>query len=248
MTSPSKNIVEWCKRLRLGSQFVEAVTAKKSKERDFLVGLLESEISRRDALAIERNIKTANFPELKTLADFDFSNVEIPTSVTRRYFTDAVFVQNKYSIFMYGRPGTGKTHLSIALGIEACKHFHKTAFYRLPNLIAQLRKAKAENDAHFYKRIAKTELIILDEFGYPPREDDTIELFFDFISNFCYQQKSLILTSNRTFKEWLTDFPEPRAEKMAQATLDRIAQNTLLFNFTGESHRVNHSNLSDFAP
>ena len=75
MTTPSKDTVEWCKQLRLGSNFVEAVTAKKSKERDYLIELLEGEINRRDALAIERNIKNANFPELKTLADFDFSHV-----------------------------------------------------------------------------------------------------------------------------------------------------------------------------
>ena len=247
MTSPSRDTVEWCKRLRLGSNFVEAVTAKKSKERDYLIDLLEGEINRRDALAIERNIKNAGFPEIKTLADFDFTNVEIPTSVTRSYFTDTVFVDNKYSIFMYGRPGTGKTHLAIALGIEACKHFHKVAFYRLPSLVTQLREAKSSNDARFYKRLSKLDLIILDEFGYPPREDDTIELLFDFISNYCYQQKSLIMTSNRTFKEWLTDFTDPRAEKMAQATLDRIAQNTLLFNFTGESHRCNFTNPSEIA-
>ena len=171
----------------------------------------------------------------------------MPTSVARPFYTDAVFVQSKYSIFMYGRPGTGKTHLAIALGIEACRHFHKVAFYRLPSLIAQLREAKSTNDARFYKRLSKTDLIILDEFGYPPREDDTIELLFDFISNYCYQQKSLIMTSNRTFKEWLTDFPDPRAEKMAQATLDRIAQNTLLFNFTGESRRANFTNSSEIA-
>lgn len=247
MTTPSKDTVEWCKRLRLGSNFVEAVTAKKSKERDYLIELLEGEINRRDALAIERNIKNACFPELKTLADFDFTHVEMPTSVARPFYTDAVFVQSKYSIFMYGRPGTGKTHLAIALGIEACRHFHKVAFYRLPSLIAQLREAKSTNDARFYKRLSKTDLIILDEFGYPPREDDTIELLFDFISNYCYQQKSLIMTSNRTFKEWLTDFPDPRAEKMAQATLDRIAQNTLLFNFTGESRRANFTNSSEIA-
>lgn len=247
MTSPSRDTVEWCKRLRLGSNFVEAVTAKKSKERDYLIDLLEGEINRRDALAIERNIKNAAFPEIKTLADFDFTNVEMPSSVTRAYFTDTVFVDNKYSIFMYGRPGTGKTHLAIALGIEACKHFHKVAFYRLPSLVAYLREAKSSNDARFYKRLSKLDLIILDEFGYPPREDDTIELLFDFISNYCYQQKSLIMTSNRTFKEWLTDFPDPRAEKMAQATLDRIAQNTLLFNFTGESRRANFTNSSEIA-
>lgn len=176
MTTPSKDTVEWCKRLRLGSNFVEAVTAKKSKERDYLIELLEGEINRRDALAIERNIKNANFPEIKTLADFDFTNIEMPTSVTRTYFTDTVFVDNKYSIFMYGRPGTGKTHLAIALGIEACKHFHKVAFYRLPSLIAQLREAKSTNDMRFYKLMSKVELIILDEFGYCTQREATLKM------------------------------------------------------------------------
>lgn len=244
MTRSVSQTVSWCKRLRLGEPFVEAVQSKKSKERDFLLELLEGEIERRDALAIERNVKQANFPELKMLADFDFSEVHTPTSVAMPYFTECQFVTDKYNLFLYGKPGTGKTHLAIALGIEACKRFKKAAFYRFPDLIQALRLATASHDAKFRKRLAKLDLIILDEFGYQPRDPDTIQLFFDFITDYCYEKKSLILTSNRTIKEWLSDFTDPRDEKMAQAAIDRLAQDTLLFIFLGESHRVLQSQMT----
>lgn len=214
---------------------------KKGKERDFLLELLEGEIDRRDALAIERNIKQANFPELKLLADFDFSEVQPPTSVAMPYFTDCEFVNDRYNLFLYGKPGTGKTHLAIALGIEACKRFKKVAFYRLPDLIQRLRNIS--NDAKLRKQLARLDLIIIDEFGYPPRDPDFIQLFFDFITDYCYEKKSLILTSNRTIREWLSDFTDPRDEKMSQATIDRLAQDTLLFSFLGESHRIIQSKL-----
>lgn len=205
---------------------------------------MEDEIERRDALAIERNIKAANFPELKTLSDFDFTEVQSPTSVAMPYFTECQFVTDKYNLFLYGKPGTGKTHCAIALGIEACKHLKKVAFYRFPDLIQALRDATANKDDKYFKRLTKLDLIILDEFGYPPRDPDTIQLFFDFITNYCYEKKSLILTSNRTLKEWLSDFTDPRDEKMANAAIDRLAQDTLLFTFLGESHRVLQSKMA----
>lgn len=207
--------------------------------------MIEDEIDRRDVLAVERNIKAACFPEVKTLADFDFAEVQIPPSVAMPYFTECEFVNDRYNLFLYGKPGTGKTHLAIALGIEACKHLKKVAFYRFPDLIQRLRDATATKDTRFFKRLAKLDLIILDEFGYPPRDTDTIQLFFDFIARYCYEKKSLILTSNRTIKEWLSDFPDSRDEKMAHAAIDRLAQDTLLFSFLGESHRVLQSKLTD---
>lgn len=245
MTRSSSQTVTWCKRLRLGQPFVEAVQSKKSEKRDFLIELIEDEIDRRDVLAVERNIKAACFPEVKTLADFDFAEVQIPPSVAMPYFTECEFVNDRYNLFLYGKPGTGKTHLAIALGIEACKHLKKVAFYRFPDLIQRLRDATATKDTRFFKRLAKLDLIILDEFGYPPRDTDTIQLFFDFIARYCYEKKSLILTSNRTIKEWLSDFPDSRDEKMAHAAIDRLAQDTLLFSFLGESHRVLQSKLTD---
>ncbi|MGN1385964.1 MAG: ATP-binding protein [Bacillus sp. (in: firmicutes)] len=115
----------------------------------------------------------------------------------------------------------------------------------MPDLTQALRTAAASHDTKFYKRLAKFDLIIIDEFGYPPRDPDTIQLFFDFITDHCYEKKSLILTSNRTIKEWLSDFTDPRDEKMAHTAIDRLAQDTLLFTFLGESHRVLHSKLTD---
>ena len=190
-------------------------------------------------------MKSARFPEIKTLSDFNFSEVQAPTSVAMPYFTDCVFIDDRYSLFLYGKPGTGKTHLAIALGIEACRMKKKVAFYRLPELIQCLRAATASKDAKFFKRLAKLDLIIIDEFGYPPHDPDTIQLFFDFITDYCYEKKSLILTSNRTLKEWLSDFSDPRDEKMANAAIDRLAQDTLLFSFLGQSHRVLESKLAD---
>lgn len=244
MTSSCNRTIAWCKRLKLGEPFIDAVQGKKTKERDYLLELLEGEIERRDALAIERLVKQANFPEMKSIADFDFSDVVLPSDVAAPYFTECRFVADKYNLFLYGQPGTGKTHLAIALGLEACKRMQRTAFFRMPELISRLRVARAQNDARFFKRLLKLELIIIDEFGYPPQEVDTIPLFFDFVSEFCYEKKSIVMTSNRTIREWLSDFTAPRDEKMAQATIDRLAQDTLLVSFGGKSRRILHSKLT----
>jgi DNA replication protein DnaC len=208
---------------------------------------MQCEIARRDALAIEKRIKSAGFPEFKTLKTFDFKDIDTPKSVTRQFFTGCDFIDSKFNIFMYGPPGVGKTHLSIALGLEACKRMYRVKFYRMTDLIQVLRQAELSNDAKFYKTIAKTNLIIIDEFGFPPQSPDTVRLFFDFVSNSCYEKKSLIMTSNRTVAEWLSDFEGTHDEKMAQATIDRIVQDSFLFNFKGQSRRVSTSKLSDTA-
>jgi DNA replication protein DnaC len=243
--STSQTTVDLCKRLRLGTPFIDAVLSKKSKERDYLCELIAGEIDRRDGLRVEKYIKSANFPEFKMLDEFDFADVSLPSAVTRDYFTNCHFIRDRYSLFMYGPPGTGKTHLAIALGIEACKRFYKVALFRLTDLISHLRTLKHASAGKLRKQISKADLIIIDEFGYPPRDDDTTQIFFDFITDTCYEKKSLIMTSNRTVTEWLSDFTDPRDERMAHATIDRIVQHTLLFSFTGESHRARGSCMID---
>ena len=133
---------------------------------------------------------------------------------------------------MYGNVGTGKTHLSIALGMEACKKGIETRFYRTAALVNRLSEAKKEGTlSSFMKKIMKAELIICDEWGYVPLDITGARLLFELISE-CYEQRTLIINTNIEFSRWINVFYD---KDMTAAILDRVLHHCHLLYLSTEN-------------
>lgn len=142
---------------------------------------------------------------------------------------------------MYGNVGTGKTYLSIALGVEACRKGIETKFYRTAALVNRLFKAKRSSTlSSFMKQISKAELVICDEWGYVPLDRTGAQLQFEVISE-CYERKTLTINTSIEFSRWVNVFYD---EQMTGAIMDRMLHNCHLLLFPGPSNQIRESGLS----
>lgn len=192
-------------------------------------------------MSVNKLLKKAGFYTLKTFEDFIFDEVTLPSGITPDYLRECKFLENKNNIVMYGNVGTGKTHLSIALGVEACKKGIEVRFYRtsaLVNKLAELKKAGTLSV--FLKKLNKADLLIFDEWGYVPLDRVGAQLLFEVISD-CYEQKSVIINTNIEFSRWVNIFYD---EQMTGAIIDRILHHCHLLLFPGQSNRMRESGLN----
>lgn len=234
-------IRDLCKQLRLGSHIAEAYTQIQAKtHEDFLLNVLTEAVRDRELQRRNRYIRQAGFDLMKSFEDFDFSNVTLPSSTTAESLRSCEFVRNKQNLILYGRPGTGKTHLATALGIEACRNDYRVMYFKTSRLVNLLSQARAGNkELRFWKKLDKAQVLILDEWGYIPFERVGTQLLFEAISA-CYEKRSVILTTNLPFDEWNTIFYD---QKLTTAILDRLVHHGLLLMHEGQSYRLQHSKM-----
>jgi DNA replication protein DnaC len=234
-------IRDLCKQLRLGSHIAEAYTEIQAKtHEEFLLNVLTEAVRDRELQRRNRYIRQAGFDLMKSFEDFDFSNVTLPANTTAETLRSCDFVRNKQNLILYGRPGTGKTHLATALGIEACRNDYRVLYFKtshLVNLLSQARREKTES--RFWKKLDKAKVLILDEWGYIPFERVGTQLLFEAISA-CYEKRSVVLTTNLPFDEWNTIFYD---QKLTTAMLDRLVHHGLLLMHEGQSYRLQHSKM-----
>ncbi len=201
----------------------------------FLLQLVELERIEREKRASQRRLKTAKFPNLKTLDGFDFA---VQPSINKLLVAELMrcqYIDNRESVILVGNPGTGKTHLAIALGVEACGRGQKVRFWRVTELITQLMEAREERQLMRMKnQLAKLDLLILDELGYVPASKLGAELLFDVIST-AYERTSLIVTTNLPFENWTEVLG---SERLTGATLDRLTHRCHILEATGPSYRL----------
>ena len=230
-----------CKELRLSHNIVDMAEKIEAKTHiEFLVQLLRSELKYRENNRIDKLLKKAGFYSLKDFDGLKFDEVTLPSSITPEYLKDCEFLETKSNIVMYGNVGTGKTHLSIALGVEACKKGIETRFFRTAALVNRLSEEKKKGTlSKFMKQILKSELLILDEWGYVPLDRLGAQLLFEIISE-CYERKSLIINTNIEFSRWVTVFYD---EQMTSAIVDRVLHHCHLLLFPGQSNRIKESGL-----
>ena len=230
-----------CKELRLSHNIVDMAEKIEAETHiDFLVQLLRSELKHRENNRIDKLLKKAGFYSLKDFDGFKFDEVTLPSSITPEYLKDCEFLETKSNVVMYGNVGTGKTHLSIALGVEACKKGIETRFFRTAALVNRLSEEKKKGTlSKFMKQILKSELLILDEWGYVPLDRLGAQLLFEIISE-CYERKSLIINTNIEFSRWVTVFYD---EQMTSAIVDRVLHHCHLLLFPGQSNRIKESGL-----
>jgi len=232
-----------CRELRLSQNIVEtAENIKAETHLDFLVQLFRSELEYREHKRIDKLLKKAGFYSLKDFDGFKFDEVTLPSSVTPEYLKNCDFLESKSNIVMYGNVGTGKTYLSIAIGVEACKKGIETRFFRTAALVNRLSEEKKKGTlSKFMKQILKSELLILDEWGYVPLDRLGAQLLFEIISE-CYERKSLIINTNIEFSKWVNVFYD---EQMTSAIVDRILHHCHLLLFEGQSYRIKESGLRE---
>lgn len=232
------DVYEICKRLRLGNAVREALSEPSSKS-DFMLETLAEEVKTRDVNRTNLFIRQAKFPEYKSFEAYNFENVRFPEHAERSYFTDGEFVADKQGVFLYGSPGTGKTHFAIATGINLCKSGRRVQFWRSYVLAERLKDAAASGEMmKFQKAIRRQACIIIDEFGFYPTDMLSVRLLFELFSESIYEQISFILTSNIDFSEWIERSEEPH---VAEAIVDRIVHVSSVIGFGGESMRVAQS-------
>ena len=236
------DIAACCKRLRLSKNIVEmSDKIQADSHQEYLLKLLQSEVLHREQTRKNKLLKKAGFYTIKTFESFRFDEVTLPGGITPEYLRECEFIANKSNIVMYGNVGTGKTHLSIALGVEACKKGFEVRFFRtsaLVNKLAELKKAGTLSV--FLRNLSKADLLICDEWGYVPLDRIGAQLLFEVISE-RYERKSVIINTNIEFSRWVNVFYD---EQMTGAIIDRILHHCHLLLFPGQSNRMRESGLN----
>jgi DNA replication protein DnaC len=235
-------IAACCKELKLSRNIVEmSEKLQADSHQEYLYKILKSEMEHREYARKDKLIKNAGFYSIKTFEGFRFDEVTLPASVTPEYLKNCEFLDTKTNLVMYGNVGTGKTYLSIALGVEACKRGIETRFFRTAALVNKLSEAKKSGTlSAFMKQVSKAEIIICDEWGYVPLDRTGAQLLFELISE-CYERRTLIINTNIEFSRWVNVFYD---EQMTAAILDRVLHHCHLLLFPGPSNRMRESGLS----
>jgi len=206
---------------------------------DFLQQLAELEVQRRIAAAIERRLKQAEFPMVKELSDYRFADVP---KLNKKYVLDLArcqFIESKTNLVITGSPGVGKTHLAIAFGREACKRGYAAKFFTASRLVNTYIEARQERTIlKLEKNIRRCDLIVVDELGYIPLDRMGSEHLFGFFSQ-CYEQTSLIVTTNLPFADWPQVFADD--ERLAGALLDRLTHHVHILEIVADSYRLKSS-------
>ena len=197
--------------------------------------LIEHELEVRERNKRQRLFRKAAFPQIKSFTDYDFSQVVFPQDYTKEDLMSLKFVDAAQDFVFYGQTGRGKTHLAIAVGAACVQKGKMVRFFTAADLVLALTKANRSHTLEtLLKDIAKADLLIFDEFGYVPLDIEGARLLFQVISS-CYENRSLLITTNIEFSKWGTIFGD---DKLAAATIDRIVHHGRLVEFNGTSKRM----------
>lgn len=202
---------------------------------EFLSMLLEDEVNRRSDNKRRKLYKRARLPFEKDLSDFDFT---FQPSIKKQEILELStcrFIEKRENILFLGQPGTGKTHLSVAIALQALEYGKTVLFTTVWEMINTLQQSRA--DFSYHKKIQsylKPDLLILDELGYRSLGESTVEDFFEIVSR-RYEKGSIIITSNRTLTEWDKVFID---KTLTTAVVDRLMHYCTVVEIKGESYRV----------
>ena len=234
-----QSIEQTMRTLKLGGLAKEWRSVPYRDPEQYIRDLLDIEVREREANRMTRMIKQAGFRVLKTLDSFVWKpGIEIPSSITREEMETAAFVSQKENLVLMGAVGTGKTHLATAIALNLCRQGRHVRFYTATGL-ANILQEKHQRGmlTGFMSSLRKVELLVLDEIGFITLHKEASELLFQVVSD-CYEQKSLIITSNLEFSQWNTVFGD---SKLTAALIDRLIHHSHIVVFSGPGHRLEES-------
>jgi len=205
---------------------------------DYLLRLSELELIDRNHRMVERRIKAARFPTVKSLDTFDFLAIPSLNKALVLELARCEYVERRDNVFALGNSGTGKTHVALGLGLAACQRGLSVGFTTAAALVHELIEARDERRLlNLQRKLARLKLLIIDELGFVPLSKTGAELLFEVFSQ-RYERGSVLATSNLPFDEWTEVFG---SERLTGALLDRLTHHVHILEMNGESFRLKQS-------
>ena len=244
--SPGQEIVldDALRQLRLPAMVREwrehARQAKEAGEghTGFLLALASRELEQRQANQIQRRLRAARFPRLKTLETTDLNKWPALDAVQVRDYAECDYITRCENVVLLGKHGTGKTHAATVLGVEACRRGYRVGFTTAAGLVNTLIESREERQLkRQLAKLSRFELLIVDEVGYIPFSAEGAQLLFQVFSD-RYEKGSMIVTSNLPFAQWTSVFGDAA---LTAALLDRLTHHCAIHQFDWESIRFTES-------
>jgi DNA replication protein DnaC len=215
----------------------EAADANEDYEH-YLLRLTELEVAARASNAVQARIRAAGFPVSKDFDTFDFTAVPSLSKPKMLELARGEWIEQRTNTCLIGSPGTGKTHLAIALGLAACRQGKRVRFSTAAALVTRLEEAQKQYQLdRVLAQLDRVDLLICDELGYLSFSRAGAELLFQVFAD-RYERRSLLVTSNLAFSEWGQVF---QGERMTAALLDRLTHRCQIFEMNSESFRFRES-------
>ena len=204
----------------------------------YLLRLAELELIERERRMVERRIRQARFPAVKSLDTFDFAALPSLNKMLVLELARSEYILRRENIIALGNSGTGKSHVALALGLAACQRGFAVGFTTAVSLVNQLLEARDEKRLlRLQTQLAGCKLLIIDELGYVPLSPTGAELLFEVFSQ-RYERGSTIVTSNLPFEDWTSVFA---SERLTGALLDRLTHHGHILEMNGDSYRLKQS-------
>ena len=200
--------------------------------------MIRREMRVRERRKRERLTRKARVPQIKSFDGYDFAQVALPEGYSVDDLKSLAFVDAAQDFVFHGQTGRGKTHLAIAVGLACVDAGLEVRFFTAAELVLSLTRANREHRLEqLMKDIARSRLLIIDELGYVPLDQEGARLLFQVMSD-CYERRSLVITTNIEFSKWGVVFGD---DKLASAIIDRIMHHGRLIEFNGTSKRMDHA-------